>query len=81
MKDKTRGVAIEEFVRLKPKMCLFLVDNNEHKIARGVNRNFVATISHNQYKDVLLNTKCLIHSMNINQSKDHRIGTYKISKI
>ena len=32
MKDKTGGIAIEEFVRLKAKMYSFLVDNNsEHK--------------------------------------------------
>ena len=31
MKDETGGVAIEEFVGLKPKMYSFLVDNNEHK--------------------------------------------------
>ena len=28
MKDETRGVAIEVFVGLKPKMYLYLVDNN-----------------------------------------------------
>ena len=39
MKNKTVGVAIEEFVRLKPKMYSFLVDNNrEHKEAKSVNR-------------------------------------------
>ena len=32
MKDETAGVAIEEFVGLKPKMYLYLVDDNsEHK--------------------------------------------------
>ena len=31
--------------------------------------------------DVLLNKKCLRHSMNRIQSKDHRIGTYEIIKI
>ena len=31
MKDETRGVAIGQFVRLKPKMYSFLVENNEHK--------------------------------------------------
>ena len=41
--------------------------------ARGVNRNIVATISHNEYKDVLLNKKCLRHSMNRIQSKGHLI--------
>ena len=48
--------------------------------AKGMNRNIVATISHNEYKDVLLNKKCMRHSMNRIQSKDHKIGTYKISK-
>ena len=76
MKDKTAGVVIEEFVGLKPKMYSFLVDNNtEHKKAKDVNRNVVATLSQNEFKDVLLNNKCLRHSMNRNQSKDHRIGT------
>ena len=82
MKNETAGVAIEEFVELKLKMYLYLVnDNSEHKKAKGVNRNVVATISHNEYKDVLLNKKCLRHSMNRIQSKDHKIGTYEINKI
>ena len=46
-----------------------------------MNKNVVVTISHNEYKDVLLNNKCLRHSMNRMQSKNHRIGTYEISKI
>ena len=43
MKDETGGVLVEEFVGLKPKMYSFLVDNNEHKKAKGVNKNIVAT--------------------------------------
>ena len=50
------------------------------KKAEGVNKN-VATISHNEHKDVLWNIKCIRHSMNRIQSKDHRIGTYQIKKI
>ena len=64
MKHETRGVAVEEFVGLKPKMYSFLVDNSEHRKAKGVNRNVVVTIRHNEYKDVLLNNKCIRHSMN-----------------
>ena len=65
MKDETAGVAIKEFFGLKPKMYSYLVDDNsKHKNAKGVNRNVVATISHNEYKDVLLNKKCLRHSLN-----------------
>ena len=39
------------------------------------------TISHNEYKDVLLNKKCLRRSVNRIQSKDHKIETYEIDKI
>ena len=82
MKDETVGVAIEEFVGLKPKMYSYLVDDDsEHKKAKGVNKNVVATIRHNEYKDVLLKNKCLRHSINRIQSKDHKIKTYEINKI
>ena len=37
MKDETAGVAIEEFVGLKPKIYSYLVDDNkEHKKAKGL---------------------------------------------
>ena len=82
MKDETGGVATEEFGGLKPKMYLFLVgDNSEHKKTKDVSKNAVATISHNEYKDHLLNNKRIRHSKNRNRSKDHRIGTYEINKI
>ena len=46
-------------------MYSYLIDNNsEHKKAKGVNNDAVVTISQNEYKDVLLNKKCLRHSMN-----------------
>ena len=47
-------------------------DNGRHKKVKGVNANVIATIIHNKYKDVLLNKKCLRHSINTTQSKDHR---------
>ena len=82
MKDKTGGGAIEKFVGLKPKMySLFVDDNSKHKKAKDVNKNVVETISHNEYKHVLLNQKCLRYLMNGIQSKNHRIGTYEMNKI
>ena len=76
MKDETGNGAIEVFVILKPKMYLYLVDDDsDHKKSMGVNKNVVVTISHN---DVLLYKKCLRHSMNSFQSKNHRMGTYEI---
>ena len=50
-KDEGAGVAIEEFVGIKPKMYSVLVGN----------KNDVSTISNNAYKDVLLNDECLRH--------------------
>ena len=82
MKGEIGDVVIEEFPGLKPKINSFSVDDNsEHKKARDVNRNVDAAKSHNEYKNVLLNNKCLRHSMNRIQSKNHKIGTHKINKI
>ena len=56
---------------LKPKMYSYLVnDNSEHKKAKDVNKNVVATISHNEYKDFLWNKKYLRLSVNRIQGKD-----------
>ena len=58
MKDETYIVAIEELIGLKPKMYSFSVDDNsEYKKAKVVYRNLVEEITHNEYKDVLLNNK------------------------
>ena len=65
-----------------PKMYPHLVDDNsEHNKTKDININVVVTISHNEYKDVLLNKECLRHSINRIQSKYHRIGVYEINKI
>ena len=47
MKDEIGGVVVEEFVGLKSKMYSVLVDDSEHKKAKGVNKNVVVTIRHN----------------------------------
>ena len=58
LKDKTADVPIKEFVGLKPKKCSFLVDDSsEHKEGERLDKNVVATISHNEDKNVLLNQK------------------------
>ena len=82
IKDETAGVAREGFVGLQPKICSYLVDDSsKHKKAKGVNKNTVATISHNKFKNFSLNKKCMRHSMKRIQSKHHKIGTYEINKI
>ena len=54
MEDETWGIAIEEFVGLKPKIYSSLVDNNEYKKWKGFNKDVVATIGHHEYKDLSL---------------------------
>ena len=62
MKDEAAGLPVKEFVGLKQKMYLFLLDDSSNqKKAKGVNENVFAKISHNEYKDVLLNKKFLRH--------------------
>ena len=62
-------------------MYSFLADNSVHKNIKGVKKNVVATISHNDYMNELLNNKCIRHSMNRIQSKGQRIRIYEISRI
>ena len=81
VKDEIGRIVFEEFVGLRPKMYAFIVDNCKYKKEKGVNKNIISTITHKEYKDVLLNNKCIKHPMNRIQSKNHRIGTYEINKI
>ena len=37
-----------------------------------MNRNFVTRLSHSEYKNVLLNKKCLRHLVNRVQKNDHK---------
>ena len=62
-------IVIEKFVGLKPKMYSILVSNySEYKKEKDVNKNVVTKISHNEYKDVLLNKKCF-RLFNVQNSK------------
>ena len=81
MKNETDSVAIEKLVRLTSTMYMNIYGNSEHKKEESVNRNVVATIIHKEYRDVLLNNKCVRHPINRIQSKDLRTGIYEINKI
>ena len=81
MKDDTAGIAIKEFAELKLKINFLQVDDcSKHKKAKRMTENVVAITSHKKYKDVLLNHKYFRHSMNKIQTKNHRIGIYKLTK-
>ena len=50
------------------------------KKIKGIDKNVFATISHNEYKNVLLNKNHIRHPMKKIQSKKHRKGTLKSTK-
>ena len=80
MKDETADVAIEEFFGLKSKIYSYLVDDNSgHKKSKRCEQKYCC--NNNEYKDALLNKRCLRHSMNRIQRKDHKVGSYEINKI
>ena len=78
-------MSMKILVAIKKCLILVIIRLNQKtmiiqtKKPKGMNRNVVATISHNAYKDVLLNNRCIRHSMN-RISKEQRIRTYKIKK-
>ena len=69
------------------KQVLLLLKNVLYRSQRCIPSWYIIIVSiknvviYSEYKDVLLNKKCLIHSMNRIQSKNHGIGTYDINKI
>ena len=55
MKDAMVDVSIEEFIGIKLKIYPILVSNSsKYKKVKGVKKNVVAIINHNEYKDAFL---------------------------
>ena len=80
MKGKVKGIS--EFVGLKSKMYFLVIVNNEEiKIAKGVNKDVVKNIRHKAYIDALFNEYFIGHKTKRIQSKLHRIGIYDVCKI
>ena len=54
-KGEMVGVAIEEFIGIKPKIySIFVRNSSKYKKVKGVNKNVVAIIYHKEYKDAFL---------------------------
>ena len=56
---------------------LLVDDSSEHEKAKGLNKYVVATIKDNEYKNVLLNSKCLRYLMNRIQSENDKVKSTK----
>ena len=54
--DETCGIAYEEFFRLKRKMnSIQMCNSSKYKKTEELNKDVVAKINHNAYKNILLN--------------------------
>ena len=82
-KDETAGVPIDDFIGLKRKMYSVSLDNGKNsKKAKGVKKHVIRKdISHQDYQDVLNESKILHHQMKTIRSDCHQISSYQINKI
>ena len=78
MKNESEGKIIDEFVGLKSKMySMKNIDGEENNTAKWVS---VAT-EFEKFKNILFNKKIMRHKMRRIHFKNHKLGTYEISKI
>ena len=82
-KDEAAGMPIVEFVGLRSKMYSYVKDNGKNgKTAKDVRKYVIKNnITHENFKDCLLNGKQMLHSMRTIKSECHQIGSYKLNKI
>ena len=82
-KDETAGMPIRDFIGLKSKMYSVSLDSGKNsKKAKGVKKNVIKKgISHQDYLDVLNESKVLHHQMKTIRSDCHQISSYQINKI
>ena len=74
---------IVEFIRLRSKMNSYVKDNGKNEETAKDVRKYVIkkNITHENYKDCLLNGKQMLHSMRTIRSDHHQIGSYQLNKI
>lgn len=77
---------VVEFVGLRSKMYSYVKDNNkdrkEVKTAKGVRKYVIKkNITHENYKDCLINGTQMVHSMRTIRSVNHQIASYELNKI
>ena len=75
-KDEAAGIPIVEFVGLLSKMYSYVKDNEEGgKTAKGIKKIVInKNITHNSYRNVLLNNRQIRHTMKTIRSQKHQLG-------
>ena len=82
-KDEAAGIPITEFVGLRSKMYSYIKENKKGgKTAKGIKKNVIKNnITHNDYKETLLNNKQMYHKMKTIRSENHQLGSYELNKV
>ena len=82
-KDEAAGMPIVQFIGFGSKMYSYVTDNSKNeKTAKGVRKYVIKkNITHENYKDCLLNGKQMLHRMRTIRSDHHQIGSYQLNKI
>ena len=82
-KDEACGIPITEFVGLRSKMYSYIKDNPKvGKTAKGIKKCVIKRdISHENYKETLLNNQQMYHKMKTIRSQNHQLGSYEINKV
>ena len=84
MKDEAGGKIIQEFVGLRAKQYSFKMwlDSSEHKRCKGVRKKAVKKhITHDDYKNCLLNREEQMRKMNVIRSRLHDVYTEEVNKV
>ena len=77
-KDEAAGVPIIEFVGLRSKMYSYKKDNNkQERTAKGIKKAVIQKdMTHENYKQTLLENKQMYHKMKTIRSIKHKLGSY-----
>ncbi|XP_065662831.1 uncharacterized protein LOC136085451 [Hydra vulgaris] len=82
IENEAGGAQVQKFVGLRSKLYSYKIHRKENKKCKGVKKNVVKKyITHEDYKDCLLNKRDHIRKMNIIRSHSHEVYTEEINKI
>ena len=79
-KDETKGIPIEEFVALRPKLYSFRFNNKTINRAKGIKNTAVKQLEFEEFKRVLFEQDTIYSKFQTIQSKAHNIHTFEINK-
>lgn len=84
-KDETKSQPIKEVCVLKPKNVFLkpknVYANENKKTAKGIKASVIQNLTHETYKNILLNSELLRHSQHEILSKGHTLRTILKNKI